>query len=74
MVKNNLVRFLVTKQQLEQLKVKAQQKGFTNLSAYFRDLAFNQDINLDKILFKLHHIECVMKNLEEERTKCKNQT
>lgn len=43
--------------QLARLKSNASLKGFKTLSAYLRDATLNEDVPINKVLSKLHHIE-----------------
>jgi len=42
-VKNEVIRFLVTKEQREQIRLRAQVNGYSTISAYLRELAMNTD-------------------------------
>jgi len=43
MVKNNTIKFVVTKEQKEKIKLIAELNGYTTISAYLRELAINND-------------------------------
>ncbi len=43
MAKNNVIRFVVTKEQKEQIKLRAKLNGYHTISAYMRELAANSD-------------------------------
>ena len=49
MVQNNLVKFLVTKNQKEQILRNAERKGYNTVSKYIRDLALADDNFIEKI-------------------------
>ena len=60
MVSNHIVKFLVTKDQLERIRTNASAKGHKTLSSYLRDVALNRGVFIEKLLLEIHNK--VMKN------------
>ena len=55
MTKNQVVKFLVDKHQLERLKTNASIKGHKTLSAYIREVALNRNYALEKMIIEIHN-------------------
>lgn len=53
MVQNHMIRFRVSRMQLEQIRQDALDKGFANPSAYMRDLALNRSFFLETRLVEI---------------------
>ena len=49
MVQNNLVKFLVTKEQKERILRNTEKKGYKTVSKYIRDLALADSTFIEKI-------------------------
>ena len=65
MVSNHVVKFLVNKEQFEQLKRYASEKGFRTVSEYMRDVAFNRYFRIEKKIDEIHRR--VLKDERRER-------
>lgn len=59
MPSNHLIKFVVTKDQKDMIKGKAENKGYKTISAYLRDIALNRSSIEEKFL---EMYEKVMKN------------
>lgn len=65
MAKTFIARFRVSSEQYSKIQTNAYEKGFKTVAAYLRDLCFIQESSLNKILFKLHSLECKIKEMQE---------
>ncbi len=54
MASNQIIKFLVNKDQRERIKNNASIKGYKTVSAYLRDLALNRDIRFETMLIEIH--------------------
>ena len=65
MPSNNIIKFLVNKEQLARIKYDASEQGHKTISSYLRELSLNQETALNKVLLKLFSLECTIKQMKE---------
>lgn len=63
MASNHMVRFRVSKEQMERIRSEALDNGYLNPSAYMRDLVLNR--NLISIDIKVSELSKDMKHIKE---------
>jgi len=54
MASNRIVRFIVSEDQFNKLKINASLKGHKTISEYLRNLAFNKELAFEKMIIEMH--------------------
>jgi len=58
MVSNHAVKFLVNKEQLEQLKNNASARGYKTVSAYLREISLKNEFRFEQMMIEIHREVC----------------